>query len=149
MPRTAIPCSSVSQKGGTNLLDLMKLQIETPRHLIDVNGLALDRIEPTPHGGLRIRRTGAQFRSRRRSARASRLLTQSRGECANGPNGTCPDRAERCSLASLYGGHLCVYVAPDAARRENGGGYIDTSSAQGAPFKTLTLQDRWPKKRVG
>lgn len=40
--------------GGTNLLDLMKLQIETPTHLIDVNDLALDKIEPTPDGGLRI-----------------------------------------------------------------------------------------------
>ena len=40
--------------GGTNLLDLMKLQIETPTHLIDVNGLALDEIESTPEGGLRI-----------------------------------------------------------------------------------------------
>ncbi|MGN7874520.1 FAD binding domain-containing protein [Roseateles sp. 22389] len=40
--------------GGTNLLDLMKLQIEAPVHLIDVNGLGLDRIEPTPEGGLRI-----------------------------------------------------------------------------------------------
>jgi xanthine dehydrogenase YagS FAD-binding subunit len=40
--------------GGTNLLDLMKLEIETPTHLIDVNGLGLDRIEATPEGGLRI-----------------------------------------------------------------------------------------------
>ena len=40
--------------GGTNLLDLMKLQIETPAHLIDVNDLALDRIDATPGGGLRI-----------------------------------------------------------------------------------------------
>ncbi|TWF43947.1 FAD binding domain-containing protein [Neorhizobium alkalisoli] len=40
--------------GGTNLLDLMKLEIETPSHLIDVNGLGLDRIEATPEGGLRI-----------------------------------------------------------------------------------------------
>ena len=40
--------------GGTNLLDLMKLEIETPAHLIDVNGLALDKVEPTPDGGLRI-----------------------------------------------------------------------------------------------
>ena len=41
--------------GGTNLLDLMKLQIEAPAHLIDVNDLALDKIEPTPvEGGLRI-----------------------------------------------------------------------------------------------
>jgi xanthine dehydrogenase YagS FAD-binding subunit len=40
--------------GGTNLLDLMKLEIETPTHLIDVNGLGLDKIEGTPEGGLRI-----------------------------------------------------------------------------------------------
>jgi xanthine dehydrogenase YagS FAD-binding subunit len=40
--------------GGTNLLDLMKLQIETPTHLIDVNTLPLDKIETTPDGGLRI-----------------------------------------------------------------------------------------------
>ncbi|WP_027211359.1 FAD binding domain-containing protein [Burkholderia sp. WSM2232] len=40
--------------GGTNLLDLMKLQIETPAHLIDINGLGLDAIERTPDGGLAI-----------------------------------------------------------------------------------------------
>ncbi|PZQ10446.1 MAG: molybdopterin dehydrogenase [Rhodanobacter denitrificans] len=40
--------------GGTNLLDLMKLEIETPTHLIDVNGLQLDRIEDADGGGLRI-----------------------------------------------------------------------------------------------
>ncbi len=40
--------------GGTNLLDLMKLEIETPTHLIDVNGLGFDRIEKTKDGGLRI-----------------------------------------------------------------------------------------------
>ena len=40
--------------GGTNLLDLMKLQIETPVHLIDINGLAFDRTETTSDGGLHI-----------------------------------------------------------------------------------------------
>ncbi|WBX87394.1 FAD binding domain-containing protein [Achromobacter mucicolens] len=40
--------------GGTNLLDLMKIEVETPSHLIDVNGLDLDRIEPAGDGGLRI-----------------------------------------------------------------------------------------------
>ncbi|MBL3705114.1 xanthine dehydrogenase family protein subunit M [Sulfitobacter sp. BDSS02] len=40
--------------GGTNLLDLMKLEIETPVHLIDVNGLGLDEISATDDGGLRI-----------------------------------------------------------------------------------------------
>ena len=46
--------------GGTNLLDLMKLQIETPTHLVDVNRLPLDRIEATQDGGLRI---GAMVRN--------------------------------------------------------------------------------------
>jgi xanthine dehydrogenase YagS FAD-binding subunit len=40
--------------GGTNLLDLMKLQVEAPAHLVDVGRLNLDRIEPTADGGLRI-----------------------------------------------------------------------------------------------
>ncbi|HVI32752.1 xanthine dehydrogenase family protein subunit M [Phenylobacterium sp.] len=40
--------------GGTNLLDLMKLEIEQPAHLIDVSRLPLARIEDTPDGGLRI-----------------------------------------------------------------------------------------------
>ncbi|KQV65150.1 xanthine dehydrogenase family protein subunit M [Rhizobium sp. Root1220] len=40
--------------GGTNLLDLMKLEIETPTHLIDVNGLGVNKIEATPESGLRI-----------------------------------------------------------------------------------------------
>jgi xanthine dehydrogenase YagS FAD-binding subunit len=40
--------------GGTNLLDLMKLQVETPSNLIDINRLPLDKIEDTPDGGLRI-----------------------------------------------------------------------------------------------
>ncbi len=40
--------------GGTNLLDLMKLQIETPHHLIDVNRLGLDKIEDVDGGGVRI-----------------------------------------------------------------------------------------------
>jgi len=46
--------------GGTNLLDLMKLQVETPTRLIDVNRLPLDAIEDTADGGLRI---GAMVRN--------------------------------------------------------------------------------------
>jgi xanthine dehydrogenase YagS FAD-binding subunit len=40
--------------GGTNLLDLMKLEIEHPAHLIDVGRLPMAAIEETPEGGLRI-----------------------------------------------------------------------------------------------
>ena len=46
--------------GGTNLLDLMKLEIEAPSHLIDVSRVALDKIEATAEGGLRI---GAMVRN--------------------------------------------------------------------------------------
>jgi xanthine dehydrogenase YagS FAD-binding subunit len=43
--------------GGTNLLDLMKLEIEQPTHLVDISRLPLRQIEDLPNGGLRI---GAQ-----------------------------------------------------------------------------------------
>jgi xanthine dehydrogenase YagS FAD-binding subunit len=40
--------------GGTNLVDLMKLGVETPARLVDVSRLPHDRIEELPGGGLRI-----------------------------------------------------------------------------------------------
>lgn len=40
--------------GGTNLLDMMKLDVETPQTLIDISALPLNQIEPTPAGGLRL-----------------------------------------------------------------------------------------------
>ncbi|WP_293881546.1 xanthine dehydrogenase family protein subunit M [Sphingomonas sp.] len=76
--------------GGTNLLDLMKLQIETPTHLIDVNGLGLDKIEATSEGELRIgalvRNTdlAADSRVRRDYAVLSRaLLSGASGQLRN------------------------------------------------------------------
>ncbi|WP_029013910.1 FAD binding domain-containing protein [Niveispirillum irakense] len=46
--------------GGTNLLDLMKVDVERPGHLVDISRLGLDQINATPEGGLRI---GAFFRN--------------------------------------------------------------------------------------
>ncbi|MFC9232953.1 FAD binding domain-containing protein [Streptomyces decoyicus] len=46
--------------GGTNLVDLMKLGVESPELLVDVTRLPLDRIEELPDGGLRI---GAMVRN--------------------------------------------------------------------------------------
>ncbi|GGK08175.1 FAD-binding molybdopterin dehydrogenase [Streptomyces camponoticapitis] len=40
--------------GGTNLVDLMKLGVETPGHLVDIARLPLDRVEVTDDGGLLI-----------------------------------------------------------------------------------------------
>lgn len=76
--------------GGTNLLDLMKLEIETPTHLIDVNALTLNKIESTDEGGLRIgalvRNTdlAADSRIRRDYAVLSRaLLAGASGQLRN------------------------------------------------------------------
>jgi xanthine dehydrogenase YagS FAD-binding subunit len=46
--------------GGTTLIDLMKLSVETPKTLVDINLLPLDKIEKLPDGGLRI---GAMVRN--------------------------------------------------------------------------------------
>src|SRR6476619_3461392 len=40
--------------GGTTLIDLMKLNVETPDRVLDINRLPLDKIEGTPNGGLKI-----------------------------------------------------------------------------------------------
>jgi xanthine dehydrogenase YagS FAD-binding subunit len=56
----AAACASAAEPttkfiaGGTNLIDLMKLQIETPTHLVDIGPLPLADIEETAAGGLRI-----------------------------------------------------------------------------------------------
>ena len=66
--------------GGTNLLDLMKLQVETPSQLIDINRLGLESIEDTPDGGLKIGATvrnsdlAADKRVRQRYGVLSRAL---------------------------------------------------------------------------
>ena len=46
--------------GGTTLIDLMKLNVETPARVLDINRLPLDRIEATPDGGVKI---GAMVRN--------------------------------------------------------------------------------------
>src|SRR5580692_8788106 len=40
--------------GGTTLIDLMKLNVEQPQTVIDINGLPLDKVEALPDGGLKI-----------------------------------------------------------------------------------------------
>jgi xanthine dehydrogenase YagS FAD-binding subunit len=54
------PSGSKFVAGGTTLIDLMKLDVERPKLLVDINGLPLDRIEPAGDGGLKI---GAMVRN--------------------------------------------------------------------------------------
>jgi len=46
--------------GGTTLIDLMKLNVETPARVLDINRLPLDKIEATSDGGVKI---GAMVRN--------------------------------------------------------------------------------------
>lgn len=127
--------------GGTNLLDLMKLEIETPAHLIDVNGLGLDRIEDTPDGGLRIgalvRNTdlaadkrvrkdyavlsrallaGASGQLRNRATTAGNLLQRTRCPYFYDTNQPCNKRRPGTGCAALQGfsRHHAIVGASDA-----------------------------------
>ncbi|MCS0502845.1 FAD binding domain-containing protein [Ancylobacter mangrovi] len=127
--------------GGTNLLDLMKLQIETPTHLIDVNGLALDTIEPTQEGGLRIgalvsntelasdarvRRdyallsrallAGASGQLRNKATTAGNLLQRTRCPYFYDTNQACNKRSpgSGCSAIEGFTRQLAVIGASDA-----------------------------------
>jgi xanthine dehydrogenase YagS FAD-binding subunit len=58
-PQTAILTAGAAARskyiaGGTNLVDLMKMYVETPGLLVDINSLDLQKIESLPHGGIRI-----------------------------------------------------------------------------------------------
>jgi xanthine dehydrogenase YagS FAD-binding subunit len=83
--------------GGTNLLDLMKLQIETPTLLVDIGRLSLAEIEETAEGGLRIgarvtnSAVAADMRVRRRYPLLSQAIlagasTQLRNKATTGGN---------------------------------------------------------------
>jgi len=98
--------------GGTNLLDLMKLQIENPVHLVDVNALQLDRVEPTLDGGLRIgalvRNTdlAAHERVRRDYAVLSRaLLAGASGQLRNKAT-TAGNLLQRTRCPYFYDTHM-------------------------------------------
>jgi len=114
--------------GGTNLLDLMKIEVEKPRHLVDVNGLELDTIAPTPEGGLRIgalvRNTdlaadqrvrrdyavlsralvaGASGQLRNKATTAGNLLQRTRCPYFYDTNQPCNKRAPGSGCAALAG----------------------------------------------
>lgn len=108
--------------GGTNLIDLMKHEIEAPTHLVDINGLGLDRIDDTPDGGLRI---GALVRNSDLAADArvrSRYAVLARALLA-GASGQLRNRAT--TAGNLLQRTRCYYFydpAKPCNKREPGSG---------------------------
>jgi xanthine dehydrogenase YagS FAD-binding subunit len=127
--------------GGTNLLDLMKLEIEKPAHLIDVNGLGLDKIEVAADGGLkigalvrnsdlaadaRVRReypllarsllAGASGQLRNRATTAGNLLQRTRCPYFYDTNQACNKRdpGSGCSALQGFSRQLAVVGSSDA-----------------------------------
>ncbi|MBE7217752.1 MAG: xanthine dehydrogenase family protein subunit M [Caulobacteraceae bacterium] len=114
--------------GGTNLLDLMKLQVETPRRLVDLGALGFDRIEDTPEGGLsigarvtntdlaaheRVKRdygvlsrailAGASGQLRNKATTAGNLLQRTRCPYFYDTNQACNKRAPGSGCAAIGG----------------------------------------------
>ena len=77
--------------GGTNLLDLMKVEAETPQHLVDVSRLPLARISEDERRPAH-RRHGDQLRPRRRQPRA-RALSGAVARLLNGASGQLRNQA--------------------------------------------------------
>lgn len=127
--------------GGTNLLDLMKLEIEAPGHLVDVQDLKLDRIEKTREGGIRIgalvtntalasddrvRRdygvltraivAGASGQLRNKATTAGNLLQRTRCPYFYDPNQACNKRkpGSGCAAIGGYSRQLGVIGTSDA-----------------------------------
>ncbi|ODV09679.1 MAG: FAD-binding molybdopterin dehydrogenase [Rhodanobacter sp. SCN 68-63] len=105
--------------GGTTLLDLMKLNVETPAQVVDINRLPLAKVERTPDGGLKI---GALAQLRNMATTGGNLLQRTR--CMyfrdehmpcnkREPGSGCPaiDGANR-SLAILGTSEHCIATNP-------------------------------------
>ena len=126
--------------GGTNLLDLMKLEIETPTHLVDVQDLQLDRIEQAGAGlrigalvtntalaaDARVRRgygvltraivAGASGQLRNKATLAGNLLQRTRCPYFYDPNMPCNKRkpGSGCSAIGGYSRQLAVVGSSEA-----------------------------------
>ena len=140
--------------GGTNLLDLMKLEIETPTHLIDVNGLALDKIET--HAGRRLahRRARAQHRSRRARARAPRLRRAVARAASPAPRASCATwRRPRATCSSARAVRIsttptcrATNACPAAAAARSAASRATTRSSARATRASRRIRATWPSR---
>ncbi len=115
--------------GGTNLIDLMKEDVERPTRLIDISRLPLTTIEETAERRRAHRRARAEFRSRLSSADRAAAIRCSRARSWRARRSSCaiwPRRAaiscnERAAPISMTPQRPATSASPEpAARRLNG-----------------------------
>lgn len=120
--------------GGTNLVDLMKLQIEQPTHLVDVSRLPLAQIDETSEGGLRLGATttnsqvaaDAKVRARY-PALAQAILSGASGQLRNKAT-TAGNLLQRTRCAYFYDTTKpCNKREPGAGCAAIGGIYANTA----------------------
>ena len=108
--------------GGTTLLDLMKLNVETPTRVLDINRLPLDKIEDTSEGGLKIGATvrNSDLANHARVLRDYAVLSQA---ILSGASGQIRNMAT--TAGNLLQRTRCVYFRDTAMpcnKREPGAG---------------------------
>jgi xanthine dehydrogenase YagS FAD-binding subunit len=108
--------------GGTTLLDLMKLNVETPTRVLDINRFPLDRIEDTSDGGLKIGATvrNSDLANHARVLRDYAVLSQA---ILSGASGQIRNMAT--TAGNLVQRTRCVYFRDTAMpcnKREPGSG---------------------------
>ena len=108
--------------GGTTLIDLMKLNVETPTRLLDINRLSFDKIEDTPDGGLKIGATvrNSDLANHTRVQRDYSVLSQA---ILSGASGQIRNMAT--TAGNLLQRTRCVYFRDTAMpcnKREPGAG---------------------------
>jgi xanthine dehydrogenase YagS FAD-binding subunit len=108
--------------GGTTLLDLMKLDVETPSRVLDINRLPLDKIEDTSDGGMKIGATvrNSALAHHERVVRDYAVLSQA---ILSGASGQIRNMAT--TAGNLVQRTRCVYFRDTAMpcnKREPGSG---------------------------
>ena len=140
--------------GGTNLVDLMRLGVETPGLLVDVRRLASDQIEETDGRRAAHRQRRPQQRSLRAPARARALRRCSprrSSRARRGSSATAPRRAATCCSAraattSRTSPSRATSASPAPAARRSRASTATWRSSAGRSTASRPTRPTWPSR---
>ena len=121
--------------GGTTLVDLMKLGVEHPERVVDINRLGLDDIQRQPDGDLSDRRDRSQQRSGASSAGARALRRAVAGHAGRRLGAVAQRRDHRRQPVAAHALHVFPRPGEPCNKREPGSG----CAAIGGANRTLAI----------